>query len=352
MTRHLTRLPAACAVALTLAVAAADDGAEPTGAAWELRALGVAQKWQVQAVRESVRRPVTLAIVGQGGASRSQLEPLLQGGNTLEYRGAEDPGKSTHDTGMARVILELTSNLGMDVNLLIYQPGSPFEDVARDIVSAAVEADIVAFYQSFWGADVAHINEALRGAEGCLLISPYVEYQSRPTSTCPQALSAKPWAEGLPNFITVVPCARKAPEKLLTPSAREGDTEIVNFVAPSYYASGPGGTCPSAAVAAAVAAYALAAAPDKPTPADVVQLMRETAVRDSGTLQAGLGLDEEGALSLVNQIDALADPELGTARKLDAAGVLNLWAIYGRLSVGAPLRSPSGNAAPGARAGR
>lgn len=331
------RMLAVCALALASVMAPTDDAARPTGAEWELRALGVAHDWQEQALREGVRRPVTLAIVGQGGVSRSQLQPLLDAGNTLEYRhGAEDPGSRTHDTGMARVILEITSRLGVQLRLLVYHPGAPFQAVAEDLALAAGEADIVAFYQSFWGPDVKYINEALRNAEGCLLISPYVEYQSRPTSSCPQALSAKPWGEGLPNFITVAPCAFKAPGRLLTPSARDGDAEIVNFIAPSYYASGPGGTCPSAAVAAAVAAYAMAAADPKPRPGDVVQLMRETVTSDADTLRASLGFREEQVTELTSRIAALADPEAEPMRKLDAPGLLDLWAIHERLTVSEP----------------
>ena len=332
-----TRVLVVCAVALPSAMALTDDAAEPTGAAWELRALGVAHDWQEQALREAVRRPVTLAIVGQGGVSKSKLQPLLEAGNTLEYRnGAEDPGSSTHDTGMAQVILEITSRLGVQVRLLVYHPGDPFQAVAESLTLAAGEADIVAFYQSFWGSDVEYINEALRNAQDCLLISPYVEYESRPTSSCPQALSAKPWGEGLPNFITVVPCPFKAPGSLLTPSAREGDTEIVNFIAPSYYASGPGGTCPSAAVAAAVAGYTIAAADPKPRPGDVVQPMRETVTSDGGTLRALLGLTEEQVTAFTSQVAALANPEAQPMRKLDAPGLLNLWAIHERLTAPGP----------------
>ena len=127
-----TRMLAVCAFALASWLAHADDAANPTGAAWELRALGMAEDSQVQALRERVKRPVTLAIVGQGGASKSVLQPLLDAGNTLEYRnGAEDPGSGTHDTGMARVILEITSRLGVQVKLLIYHPDAPFQAVGR-----------------------------------------------------------------------------------------------------------------------------------------------------------------------------------------------------------------------------
>ncbi|MEA3247461.1 MAG: hypothetical protein U9Q74_15010, partial [Gemmatimonadota bacterium] len=254
---------------------------------------------------------------------------------SLQYRdGATDPGTNNHDTAAARVILGLTSHLGVRLRLLVYQPGTSFRDVAHAMARAGAEADIVVFFQSFWGPDVGLIADSIRGAHGCLFISPYVEYQSRPTSTCPQAHSAKPWADGLAHFITAAPVARKAPGRILQPAGREEDTEVINLLAPSYYASGPGGTCPAAEVTAAVAAYIVAARPTRPAPAEVVAMMRETVTSDGAKLAERLACDASTAAGLVAQISALASPEEGP-RKLDAAGVMDLWAIYQRL-VAAP----------------
>ena len=105
---------------------------------------------------------------------------------------------------------------------------------------------VVAFFQSFWGSETAQIVQSIREAEGCLFVSPYVEHGGLPTSTCVQGHSAKPWGEGLVNFVTASPVARKAPGEFINPANGEGDMEVVNFAAPSYYASGAGGTCPSA----------------------------------------------------------------------------------------------------------
>jgi len=188
---------AALAAVAALAPATCAPSQEPAGAEWELRALGVPEGARRDALRElPKRRPVTLAIVGHGGVSASQLAARLNDRNTLQYRdGADDPNASTHDTGMAQVILDITDALGVQVRMLVYQPGQPFRDVAEAMRKAGAEADIVAFYQSFWGPDVTHINAALRETTGCLFISPYVEYAGNPTSACPQAHSAKPWGK-------------------------------------------------------------------------------------------------------------------------------------------------------------
>ncbi|MGC9318379.1 MAG: hypothetical protein ACP5KN_10165 [Armatimonadota bacterium] len=332
--RRRCALRLTCLLGVVLAAAAAygQQQSEPTGADWELHALGVPVGERLEAARAIAGgRPVVLAIVGQGGVSETLLQPALGEHATLEYRdGAMDPGTSTHDTAAARVILDLTSRLGVQVRLLVYQPGEPFRDVADAMAKAGAEADIVAFFQSFWGPDVSYITDAIAQADGCLFVSPYVEYQSRPTSTCVQAHSAKPWAEGLAHFVTAAPVAYKAPGRILQPASGEEDTEIINFVAPSYYASGAGGTCPAGEVTAAVAAYVMAASPSEPSPAEVVAIMRETVALDTAVLAERLGYDAATAAELVEQIAALTSPEQGP-RKLDAAGVLDLWAIHQRL---------------------
>ena len=317
---------------LLASVAAAEEPAEPTGAEWELRALGVSAGERLEALRAIAgRRPVTLAIVGQGGVSGSLLEAALGEPVAIEYRdGAADAGANTHDTQAARVILDLTSRLGVEIRLLVYHPGESFSDVAAAMASAGAEADIVAFFQFFWGSDASLIADSIRAADGCLFVSPYVEYGGYPTSTCVQAHSAKPWAEGLAHFVTAAPVAFRGPGRLLQPASGEQDTEVVNFLAPSFYASGAGGTCPAGEVTTAVAGYVLAASATRPALAEVVALMRETVASDEATLAERLGWDGPTVAELLAPVTALAAPEDG-ARKLDAAGVLDLWAVHQRL---------------------
>ena len=304
------------------------------GADWELHALGVTTKARLAQLRAlSGRRPVTLAIVGQGGVSKERLASVLVEGNTLEYcmwpDGQDpDPRKNTHDTGAARVILDLTLKLGVETQLLVYHAGKSWDTVAEALARAGREADVVTLYQSFWG-NVSKMVESIRGANGALFISPYVEHRNLPTRTCLQAHSAKPWAEGIPHFVTAIPLARKAPGRLLTPSDRPGeDTEVVNLIAPSYYASGAGGTCPSAEVTGAVAAWIVAASEQKPTPVQMVEILRRASVIDREALTSLAEFGEEHMDSIAEQIARLREPPDGTRRKLDAGGIISLHAVY------------------------
>ena len=226
----------------------------PEGARWELTALGVTGEDRLSELRSlSDRRPLTLAIVGTGGISRRQLSSRLDGQARVrccqcpDYPDC-DPRKDTHDTGQARVILDLTRALGIRVKLLYYQPADSYAAIAKAFAEAGRRADIVITFQSYWG-NVEPIIQSIAQAQDTLFISPYVEVGDRPTSTCPQGHATKPWGEGIPHFITTVPLARKGAGHLTSTLSRgPQDSEIINFIVPSYYASGPGGTCPSAAV--------------------------------------------------------------------------------------------------------
>jgi hypothetical protein len=296
--------------------------------------LGVTNFRKLDAVAALPHRPVTLAIVGQGGVSRALIEPVLRKGNAFEYRaGATDPGVETHDTAAARVILDITSALGVHVKVLAWQPGDAFTDVASAMEAAGREADLVAFFQSFWSGDEVKISDAIARSTGCLFISPYAEFEGRPTCTCVQSCSAKPWSVGFEHFVTVAPIARSAPGEVFQPASGGADAEVINFLAPSYYASGPGGTCPSAEVAVAVAAYIFASATRKPTPLEVVRLMRETSTIDEDALTTAPEYNFTLVRKAAAQIRALVSPDAGRPRKLDAAGVLNLWRIFLRLAM-------------------
>lgn len=330
MTRSSGLARALLPVALLLPSLCRAGQDRPTGADWELRALGVSDATELQALRDRVRRPVTLAIVGQGGVSKARLGPVLVEGNTLDYRmtpdGSEpDPGRETHDTSAARVILQLCLRLGVRVRLLVYHAGEPWSDVARGFAEAGREAPVVALYQSFWG-NVTAMVESIEGAPEALFVSPYAEYQHRKTSTCLQAHALKPEGEGLANFVTVVPLARKAPGRLVQPAAGPSDTEVVNFVAPSYHASGAGGTCPAAEVAAAVALYAVAVSEVEPTPAALVELLRAASRVDRDALTSVPEFAPFHVDAVERQLERLRAGD-GGARKLDAAGVLNLDAL-------------------------
>ena len=319
------------------------------GARWTLTSLGVTDEARLGRLRRlASRQAVSLAIVGQGGVSKKVLGELLSQGNSLEYRMGPnfpncDPEKSTHDTGMARVILGLTSALGIHVDVLVYQPGEEFSSVAEAFAQAGHEADIVAFFQSFWGNEVALMVDSIAQANGALFIGPYGEVGSRHTSTSLQAHAAKPWQSengGIPHLVTAAPLARKSDGSLLKPLDRGAvDTETINFVAPSYYASGPGGTCLGAVVTTAVAAYIYAARETKPDPLTVLNLLRQTANVDRELLTMAPEFNDETIDRLQQHIDSLVNPTPPKSRKLDTPGVLNLYALYSRMQ--AQARRPA-----------
>lgn len=301
--------------------------------------LGVPPGPRLEAVRKLPRRPVILAIVGQGGVSKSLLQPLLRDGTTLDYRCcATDPGTETHDTLAARVILDLTHALGLKVRLTVYQPGEAWEEVAEAMRRAGDSAHVVAFFQSFWGPNMRPIVEAIAAARRALFISPYAEYGGFPTKDCVQGYSAKPWVKqspwplaDIPHFLTAAPLPRSTPGQIVQPASGPDDAEVINFIVPSYYASGPGGTCPAAEVLDAVALYIVASAPRRPEPVEVAGLLRKTARIDRQALTSVPEYDDATVGRVERQIRGLANPPEGMPRKLDAAGVVNLWAIYKRL---------------------
>ena len=277
------------AMAVLAAASATPVGAEEVAPAaqWELAMMGVGVEELPSVAAIAGKRPVELAIVGQGGVSRGPIGGLLVDGNALFHHGCADPKSNTHDTQEARVILEITRPLGVRVHLHCFQAGESFADVAETFREAAKVADVVVTFQSFWGTDAALITEAIRESPRALVLSPYVEHGGNDTNITPQGHAAKPWDEGsIGHFATVVPLARRSGDgKILRPSARgEFDTEVINFIAPSYHANGAGGTCPSAAVAVALACYVYGAKAEKPAPSEVIERLRRTSKVDRAAL--------------------------------------------------------------------
>jgi len=309
------------------------DADEPTpAAAWELRVLGVNEPAKLDQLRAQPKvRCVRLAIVGQSGVSAKHLRPLLTSGNSLVYHDCIDPDTNSHDTQMARVILELTRPLGVVLELHVWQASPSLSDYADKFRQAAKVAQIVALYNSFWGEKAAAITQAIRESPTALFISPYVEHGGRPTSETPQGSACKPWAtDSIPHFVTVVPLARQQSQGgLLTPTDRgPTDSEAINLIAPSYHANGPGGTCPSAATAAACAAYLYAVLPKEPPPTDAVDRLRAISRIDQAALTSAEEFDAAAIGRLEKQIETLRQAAADRQRKLDAQGVLNLYEAW------------------------
>ncbi len=312
-------------------------GGEPTpSAAWELRLLGVGVPHRLKQLRMfPKRRRVRLAIVGQNGVSRRVLGRLIGGQNRILYHDCQDPGSNTHDTQMSRVILEITQPLGVEVDLHVWQAGPSLQDYADKFRRAATMADVVSLYQSFWGNGVPVITKGIREASTALFISPYVEHGGHPTNSTPQGSASQSWKTGtIAHFVTVAPLPRQhQTEMILQPSDRgPTDSEAINFIAPSYHARGPGGTCPSAAVAVACALYLYAVYPDEPSPSAIISLMRETSTIDQKVLASKHSFSDSEIDLLRKQVSRLRHPLHGRQRKLDAPGLLNLDRAHRRLA--------------------
>jgi hypothetical protein len=325
-------LASALLAALVIAPAPLARAAEKItpAALWELAMMGVGETEITGLAAGAGKRAVELAIVGTDGVSAGLLSDLLVEGNTLLHHGCAEAQSNTHDTQEARVILDLTRPLGVQVHLHCFQAGEPTEAVAAAFREAAKVADVAVTFQSFWGADAALITAAIRESPRALVLSPYVEHGGFNTIETPQGHAAKPWDAGsIGHFATVVPLAFRAGDgKILRPVARgELDTEVINFVAPSSYASSAGGTCPSAAVAVAVACYVYGASAEKPSPDGVIGLLRRTAKVDRAALTSLPPFTAAAVDALEGDILALVAPPAGGRRTLDAAGVLHLGEI-------------------------
>jgi len=302
----------------------------PEAPRWELQMLGVTDAARLTQVRALVsRRLVRMALVGEGGLSRKGLRPHMYPGFSLVYRTGEQDSPGAHDTGQIAVILDLLGALGVRVHMTSYQPPDDYKQVGAAFAAAGKEADIVVTYHSFWGDDVRLITEAMASRPQALYLAPYGEIGEPRTSTSMQAHSFKPWGDGLPNLFTIAPLARKSDGSILMPSHRDDqDTEIINFIAPSHHANGPGGTCPSVGTMAAVAAYACAAAPQRPDRAELVRLLRESVTVDEAALTSTPPFTAAHVAQLRASLAALQEPDAGHPRKLDAPGVVSLDRLY------------------------
>ena len=311
----------------------------PESARWELQMLGVTDAARLAQVRSLVGdRVVTLALVGEGGVSESELTPLLPARSSFFYRAwpaGQDPNcPGSHDSAQAVIFLDLLRALGVRLRLVSYQAEDSYESVAQQFAAAGDRADLVVCYHSFWG-DVGVILDSVAAHSRALSLWPYGETEGRPTSTSTQAASAKPWGGGLPHMLNCAPLAHNSDGSLVSPANRDAaDTEIINLVAPSFYANGPGGTCCAVGVVAAVAAYAVAAAPQRPTALALAEWLRRSATVDEAALTCAPPFTAEHLQRLRESLASLTQPGPGGPGKLDAVGVISLYGLYGQLVAG------------------
>jgi hypothetical protein len=234
-----------------------------------------------------------------------------------------DPGYETHDTSQARVVFDLLEALKVPTDVTIYHAADEPKAWADAYALAGSECDVVVFYESYW-EDIQPTLDAMRKSRA-LFIGPYGEVGDKPTKNALQGYSAKPWMKDtVRNLLTCAPLAKKG-GGILTLLDRQGqDIAVVNVIAPSFYASGPGGTCPSAGVTAAVACYLFSATKSKPNAGRLADKLRHLCIIDHKLLASVPEIGEKGALDLEATIKSMANPPKGKRRTLDAPGVLNI----------------------------
>ena len=311
------------------------DGEDMTpcpAAAWELTLLGVDTAAKLKEMQDCPkRRRVKLGVVGSGGVSEQKLKAFLEHGHTFTYHDCTDPQRSTHDTAMVKSILDKLTPLGVKVDLQLWQWKNELEDCPGTFRAAGVASDVVCFYQSYWGEESPLIAAAIRESPKALFLSPYVGRNKLPSGQSPQGHAHKPWVpDSIGHFVTAVPWARRRPQGGITLPLNRGpqDFQAINFIAPSYHASGPGGTCYGCEPATACAVFLYAVMPAEPTPAAVVSILRDTSTLSRERLTSVDEFDDAAFGQLEKVVRSLIEPPEGKQRKLDAAGVLDLYAAF------------------------
>jgi len=232
---------------------------------------------------------------------------------------------------MVKSILDKLTALGVQIDVQVWQWKKETVDCPGAFGAAGQACDVVCFYQSFWGKESPMIAKAIRESPGALFLSPYVGYKNLPSGQSPQGHAHKPWApESIRHFVTVVPLARRRSKGRIatTLNRNAADFQAINFIAPSYHASGPGGTCYGCEGGTACALYLYAIMAHKPKPAEVIDILRTTSALDHKLLTSVKEFDDAAVDRLQAQIKPMLDPPEGKLRKLDAPGVLNLYAAF------------------------
>ena len=283
--------------------------------------LGVDTPEKSAAIKRSVKRMPVIGLVGFSGINTKILR------KNIEYAYGPKQHRNMHDTYQISEVMQIARKVGFSVKIRVY-PAKDHAEIAEAFRRAGKESDIVITYFSYW-KDTRPMISAIAANPETLYISPYVQVGKRPTNLSLQSHARHPEGSGLRNFVTALPLCRKPDGKLLTPLHRDGnDSETVNFIAPSSYASGRGETCPSAGVTAVVAAYIAAASPEKVPAEKLVEVMlRNTSIPEERMLKLS-DFDARSVGNLRASLNSLAKPDSVGIRRLESAGVLDLWKIY------------------------
>ena len=323
----LTLLLAAIAVFAAGKKTVPEKPVNPSGAKlkyveWDAHMLGVDTPEKVAALKSSVKRVPVIGLVGFSGINTKVLK------KNVEYACGPKQHRNMHDTYQISEVMQIARKVGFAVKVRVY-PAKDHAEIAGAFRRAGKEADIVITYFSYW-RDTEPMAAAIAANPGTLYISPYVQVGKKPTNESLQSKGRHPAGGGLRNFVTALPLCRHRPGgKLMTPLHRDAkDSETVNFIAPSSYASSRGETCPSAGVTAVVAAYIAAASPEKVPAEKIVEVMlRSTSIPEARMLKLS-DFDTRSVENLRASFSALTQPDSVGIRRLEAEGVLDLWKVY------------------------
>lgn len=297
---------------------------------WEAFMLGIDSPAKFSSLKAAVKRQPIIALVTPSGVNREVLKGVLNSGHELEYiTGSPQSCKNNHDNYQISEVLQIAKVLGFSIKVLVYQAETP-QALAEAFKGAGQKADIVITYHSFWGNEYRKLAQSLIDNTKTLYIAPYAEIQSKPpTGTSFQGNASHPDGTGIANFITTIPLARNSQGVLLTPSCRDKkDSETINFIAPSSYASGPGETCPSVGVTAVTAAY-IASTQINPIPATrMIKIMRDNLSLPDKRMLMLVNYNHKSVENLRSHLKRLTSPDKAGIRRLERPGVLDLWQIY------------------------
>jgi len=296
--------------------------------------LGIDTPEKAALIKMHYKRMPKIALVGSSGLKASELSGRLKNNSRIKYIvGSEKTCKSMHDVYQISELLLVAEKLFCPVEIQVYHVNG-ISKLAEAFDQAGKSADIVITYHSFWH-NVEPLLKSVAANPDTLYIAPYGEVGPKYfTGRAFQGHGRHPDGSGLRNLITTIPLARNGRGKLLKVLQRDRrDSQTINFIAPSSYASTPGTTCPSVGVTAAVAAWIVSSAGNENiTAEEIISLMKEN-----------VSLPEERMLNLVNfnracvntlkqDIATLSQPDKNNIVRLEAVGVIDLWKIYQGMS--------------------
>lgn len=297
--------------------------------AWDAYMLGIDTPEKVRELRASRKRVPTVGLVSFSGLTRERHKKFLGDGREIEYAFGKPAGpKSMHDNYQISEVLQIAAHLGVAMRIRVYHVADA-KQFAAALARAGKESEIVITYHSVWRS-VKPLAEAIAANPGTLYIAPYAEIAGRPpTGNSLQSRARHPDGTGLRNFITTIPLARNAKGSLMVPSCRNAkDSETINVVAPSSYASGRGETCPSVGVTTVVAAYIVSAAPEKLSAEAIIRLMLDNVSVPETRMLSLVNYNRTSVRTLRDRLRDLTSVDAVGIRRLEADGVLDLWKIH------------------------